>query len=86
MDDHEKEDEMATVDFDGVELFYERSGSGDRVVMTHGAWRDGRAWQAVTEHLTDRFEIVVGDRRATAGAEIPMDRGAADRTRPTWLR
>lgn len=54
---------MATVDFDGVELFYERSGSGDRVVMTHGAWSDGRAWQAVTEHLSDRFEIVVWDRR-----------------------
>lgn len=54
---------MATVDFDGVELFYERSGSGDRLVMTHGAWSDGRAWHAVTEHLTDRFEIVVWDRR-----------------------
>ena len=30
---------------------------------THGAWTDGRTWQAVTDRLVDRFEVVTWDRR-----------------------
>lgn len=52
---------MATTVINGVEIFYERGGEGDRIVMTHGAWTDGRTWQAVTE--VDRFEVVTWDRR-----------------------
>lgn len=33
------------------------------IVMTHGAWTDGRAWEAVTERLPDRFQVSVWDRR-----------------------
>lgn len=54
---------MATVEINGVELYYEQVGEGDRVVLTHGAWTDGRTWQAVVERLADRFEIVTWDRR-----------------------
>lgn len=54
---------MSTAKIDGVELYYERAGQGERVVMTHGAWSDGRAWQAVSERLVERFEVVTWDRR-----------------------
>lgn len=54
---------MATIRVDGVELFYEQAGAGERVVLTHGAWTDGRTWQALTELLVDRFEVVAWDRR-----------------------
>lgn len=54
---------MATLKVNGVELFYERAGDGERVVLTHGAWGDGRTWQAVTGRLVDRFEVVIWDRR-----------------------
>lgn len=54
---------MATVEINGVELYYEQIGEGDRIVLTHGGWTDGRTWQAVTERLADRFEVVVWDRR-----------------------
>lgn len=54
---------MATIEINGVEIFHERAGEGDRIVMTHGAWTDGRTWQAVTERLVDRFEVVTWDRR-----------------------
>lgn len=54
---------MATLRVNGVELFYERAGAGERVVLTHGAWGDGRTWQAVTGRLVDRFEVVAWDRR-----------------------
>lgn len=54
---------MTTLRVNDVELFYERAGQGDLVVLTHGAWTDGRTWQAVTDRLGDRFEVVSWDRR-----------------------
>lgn len=54
---------MPTVDIHGVQLFYEQAGSGERVVMTHGAWTDGRTWEALRDRLVDRFEVVTWDRR-----------------------
>lgn len=54
---------MATVEINGVELYYEQVGEGDPIVLTHGAWTDGRTWQAVTERLADGFEVVTWDRR-----------------------
>lgn len=54
---------MATVEINSVEVYYEQVGEGDRLVLTHGAWTDGRTWHAVTERLADRFEVVTWDRR-----------------------
>jgi pimeloyl-ACP methyl ester carboxylesterase len=54
---------MATVTVNGVELYYETAGEGERVVLTHGAWSDGKAWEAVVDRLSDRFETVIWDRR-----------------------
>lgn len=54
---------MTTLRVNDVELFYDRAGEGDLVVFTHGAWTDGRTWQAVADRLVDRFEVVIWDRR-----------------------
>lgn len=54
---------MATAEINGVDLYYEQLGEGDRIVLTHGAWTDGRTWHALTERLADRFEVVTWDRR-----------------------
>lgn len=54
---------MPKAEVDGVEIYYERAGEGDQVVMTHGSWTDGRTWQAITERLVTRFEVVTWDRR-----------------------
>lgn len=54
---------MATAEINGVELYYEQVGEGDRMVLTHGAWTDGRTWHALTERLADRFEVITWDRR-----------------------
>jgi len=54
---------MPTTRINGLELFYERQGAGDRVVFTHGAWTDGRGWHDVIERLDGRFETVTWDRR-----------------------
>jgi pimeloyl-ACP methyl ester carboxylesterase len=54
---------MATAAVNGIELYYERMGKGPRLVLTHGAWGDGRSWQGVVESLSRRFEVVTWDRR-----------------------
>lgn len=73
---------MTTARINGVELYYERAGQGDRIVMTHGAWSDGRTWEAVAGRLTDRFEPRIGG--ATAGAMTRMVQVVADRMPETW--
>ena len=54
---------MAVVNLDGVELYFERAGAGERIVLTHGALSDGRTWRALADQLIDRFEVVTWDRR-----------------------
>lgn len=52
---------MATVN--GVELYYERTGRGPRLVLTHGAFGSADTWRAVVEPLASDFEVVTWDRR-----------------------
>jgi pimeloyl-ACP methyl ester carboxylesterase len=54
---------MATANLNGVELYFERVGEGEPIVLTHGALTDGRTWRALTDLLRDRFEVVAWDRR-----------------------
>lgn len=54
---------MATTRVNGVELYYETTGSGDRLVLTHGSWTDGTSWDRVVPRLAERFQVVVWDRR-----------------------
>jgi len=67
---------MATAEVNGVELYYEHVGEGDRIVMTHGAWSDGGAWQTVTERLSDRFEVVAWDRRGHSRSSDGLGAGS----------
>lgn len=54
---------MAIANLNGVDLYYETSGHGERVVLTHGAWGDARSWDAVAGPLAKDFEVVRWDRR-----------------------
>lgn len=54
---------MVMVTVDGVNLYYETKGEGERIVLTHGSWTDGRTWEAVVGRLAERFEVVTWDRR-----------------------
>ncbi len=38
---------MATTRVNGVELYYETTGIGDCLVLTHGSWTDGTGWDRV---------------------------------------
>ena len=54
---------MATISVNGVELYFETTGSGDCLVLTHGSWTDGTGWDRVVPGLADRYQVVVWDRR-----------------------
>lgn len=53
----------------GVELYYEVHGSGELMVMTHGAWSDATTWEAVVGPFSEHFEVVVWDRRGHSRSE-----------------
>ena len=45
-------------------LWYERTGSGDPVVLLHAGVVDSRIWAPVVPLLADRFDVVAYDQRA----------------------
>jgi pimeloyl-ACP methyl ester carboxylesterase len=54
---------MATANLNGVELYYETTGAGERIVLTHGSWTDATGWAPVVSGLAEQFEVVTWDRR-----------------------
>lgn len=70
---------MPTLQTDGAELYYERTGVGgrERVVLTHGAWTDARTWLALAERLADRYEVVMWDRRGHSRSRDGTTPGSA---------
>jgi pimeloyl-ACP methyl ester carboxylesterase len=54
---------MATAMVNGVEIYYETTGTGDCLVLTHGSWTDGTSWDRVVGELAERYQVVVWDRR-----------------------
>lgn len=74
---------MVFVNVDGVDIYFERVGSGDVIVLTHGAWSDGRTWSAVVPLLADHYEVVTWDRRGhsrSGGSQAPgsVEQDASD--------
>jgi pimeloyl-ACP methyl ester carboxylesterase len=74
---------MPTVKLNGVDLYYELSGAGRRLVLTHGSWTDHTGWAPSLRALTERFEVVTWDRRGhsrSQGGDHPgsRDEDAAD--------
>lgn len=59
---------MATANVNGVELHYEVTGAGPRLVLTHGSWTDGSGWAPSVQRLAERFEVVTWDRRGHASS------------------
>jgi pimeloyl-ACP methyl ester carboxylesterase len=53
---------MDTVEVDGLQIAFERAGSGSAVVLLHGYVGDGSAtWQAQLDGLADTFTLIAWD-------------------------
>ncbi len=77
---------MPTARLNGVDLYYETSGVGERLVLTHGSWTDGSGWVPVVGALAERFEVLTWDRRGHSRSQAGDGPAAATRTLLTWQR
>jgi pimeloyl-ACP methyl ester carboxylesterase len=55
--------EMATVDVDGMELFYRERGSGSSILLIHGSGGNADVWGMASELLSEQHRVVAYDRR-----------------------
>ncbi|MEU5986634.1 alpha/beta hydrolase [Streptomyces sp. NPDC047434] len=70
---------MATVQVNGREIAYDRSGEGPPVVFLHGAGQDARVWRPQLDALADAFSVVAWDEPgASRSGDIPESFGLAD--------
>ncbi|MFE5773397.1 alpha/beta fold hydrolase [Streptomyces sp. NPDC056485] len=51
---------MAQVRADGVDLFYETTGTGDPLVLVHGSWTDRAVWQSAIDADLKVEEVAMG--------------------------
>lgn len=55
----------------GIDIFYELTGSGDPVVLVHGSWVDHNTWATVVPQLADSHTVVRYDRRGYSQTGTP---------------
>ena len=68
---------MATAKVNGVQLFYEISGSGEvPLVLVHGSWTSLETWRLVIPELTQSFRLLTFDRRGHSASERPGGQGS----------
>jgi len=67
---------MAMAPINGVELYYELSGSGEPLVLVHGSWGDHHNWDAVMSTLAESFHVLAYDRRGHGASERPAGQGS----------
>ena len=55
---------MATANVNGVQLFYELSGTSETpLVLVHGSWASHHNWDLVVSSLAESFRVLTYDRR-----------------------
>jgi pimeloyl-ACP methyl ester carboxylesterase len=67
---------MASARVNGVELYYELSGSGEPLVLVHGSWGDHHNWDSVVAALAESFHVLTYDRRGHSASERPAGQGS----------
>ncbi len=68
-------DEQGYVERDGVRLFYEVYGAGDRTVLLLPTWTiiHSRSWKAQIAYLARHFRVLTFDPRGNGGSDRPLD-------------
>jgi pimeloyl-ACP methyl ester carboxylesterase len=67
---------MSVTRINGVELYYELSGSGEPLVLVHGSWGDHHNWDPVVSPLAESFRVLAYDRRGHSASERPAGQGS----------
>jgi len=53
--------DASVVEVRGRRLAYRRAGAGPPLLLLHGGWSDGRAWQPQLDSLSDEFDVIAWD-------------------------
>src|SRR5688572_20990989 len=65
---------MANANVNGIKLFYEDAGSGDKTILfVHGFPLGWRLWESQIEALKDRYRIIAPDLRGYGSSDAPED-------------
>lgn len=68
---------MPTANVNGVQLFYELSGTGQiPLVLVHGSWASHRSWDLVAPRLAESFRVLAYDRRGHSESQRPTMQGS----------
>jgi len=67
---------MATIDRDGVRLYYEVHGEGPPLILTHGYSSTSQMWRGQVEALSRRHRLILWDMRGHGRSDYPDDPGA----------
>jgi pimeloyl-ACP methyl ester carboxylesterase len=66
---------MPHIDRDGVKIFYEDTGHGLPVLLTHGYSASGQMWGPQVDALSERYRVITWDMRGHGRSESPDDPG-----------
>jgi pimeloyl-ACP methyl ester carboxylesterase len=58
---------------DGVELYYEDTGSGTTIVFAHEFAGDFRSWEPQVRHFSRRYRCITYNARGYPPSEVPLD-------------
>lgn len=64
---------MATLDRDGVTIYYEVHGEGPTLILTHGFSATSAMWQPQVEALSAQYQLVIWDMRGHGRSDAPTD-------------
>jgi pimeloyl-ACP methyl ester carboxylesterase len=67
---------MATIDRDGVRLYYEVHGNGPPLILTHGYSSTSQMWRGQVEALSTHHRSILWDMRGHGRSDYPDDPGA----------
>jgi pimeloyl-ACP methyl ester carboxylesterase len=68
---------MATTQVNGIQLFYELTGTGAvPLVLVHGSWDSHHDWDLVVPRLAEAFRVLTYDRRGHSQSERPPGPGS----------
>jgi pimeloyl-ACP methyl ester carboxylesterase len=68
---------MATAKINGIQLFYELSGTGGiPLVLVHGSWASHHTWDLVVPRLPESFRVLAYDRRGHSESQRPTGQGS----------
>jgi pimeloyl-ACP methyl ester carboxylesterase len=67
---------MPTRAINGVQLYWELSGSGQPAILVHGSWGDHNHWAQVVPALSNSLSVATYDRRGHSRSERPAGQGS----------